>query len=208
MVRRDGVQHTAGETRARQQAELPARTSESQTGKRLWGSLQEQVSPWGLQEGSFLHSCWGPGAGLQGLHHAGEAGNGRGHLSHSQCLAWFSFTQKLLRQLPGNPQSNHCAGRLLYQNRRRRGSDQGQGSSLRPGLVPGPHPVLCQRGHVGALTKQNPVPLRPRPSQTRREQGKSTQPAPPPETGETGGPEPWALVPAPGLSCPRPTVRG
>lgn len=98
--------------------------------------LQEQVPPWGLQKGSFLHSVWGPGAGLKGLHHAGEAKNGRGHLSHSHVFGLVFFTHKLLCQLPGNPRCNHCAGRFLHQTRQRRGSHQG----LLPHVRLGPWP--------------------------------------------------------------------
>ena len=51
------------------------------------------------------------------------------------------------------------------------GGRPGQGSSIRPGLVPSPHPVLSQLGHLGALTKQNLVTLRPRPRQLGGRQG-------------------------------------
>lgn len=54
MARREGVQHTAGETRARQQAELPTRTSEFPR------AFENRCHPGGFRRGPF---CTMAGAG-------------------------------------------------------------------------------------------------------------------------------------------------
>lgn len=59
MARREGVQHTAGETRARQQAELPARTSEFQTGKRLPSGPSRTGATLGASGGVLSALCLG-----------------------------------------------------------------------------------------------------------------------------------------------------
>lgn len=73
------------------------------------------------------------------------------------------------------------------------GERLGQGSFVRPGLVLGPHPVLSQLGHLRALTKHNPAPLRPRASQRGGKRGAHSLPP--------------ALVLALGLSSPNSAVR-
>lgn len=115
------------------------------------------------------------------------------------CLAWFSsHTSCSVSSLETLGVITVLGGSYTRPDR---GEGATRGSSLTSGLVPGPQPHPLPVGPCKCTHPSGPGPAR---------QGGSLERAHslPQETGGTGGQEPWALVPALGLRCPRPTVRG
>lgn len=167
------------------------KVSEFQSGKRPRSSLTPGLSKKSATTGASggLLSALRQGSEGKLLHTVG-AGKERRRLSHSHVFGLvFFIEQKLLCQLPGKLLCNYCVGSGHIRSSYTRTEGGGRewpktGSSIRPGSVPGPHPVLSQLGHLGALTKQNPAPSGP--GQTHEDRGREHS-VYPQETGQDWG---------------------
>lgn len=153
---------------------------------------------WGLQEGSFLHYGRGRGQDSKGCIAQGRLETGEDASAILTCLAWF-FHKEVASSAPWKP----SAQSLCWEAPTPGQTEERPGERLGPWTPPCPLPVgLCRCTH-------QVEPCAPQvQAQLNKERARREHTASPWETGGTGGQEPSAPVPAPGLSCPRPTVRG